>query len=48
MNYFPNRVCGPILSMKLKPELQKRLDKIAKEVEKWPKWKRSIDLYASK
>ncbi len=29
--------------MKLKPELQKALDKIAREVAKWPVWKRSID-----
>lgn len=28
---------------KAKPELAKALEKIAKEVNKWPAWKRSID-----
>lgn len=28
---------------KAKPELMRRLNKVAKEVESWPAWKRSVD-----
>jgi hypothetical protein len=34
--------------MKLSKDLQKALDKISKEVEKWPAWKRSLDPYSKK
>lgn len=34
--------------IKLKPELRKALEKVSKEVSKWPAWKRSIDLYGKK
>ena len=30
--------------IKLKPELKKSLEKINREVSKWPAWKRSVDM----
>jgi hypothetical protein len=30
--------------MKISKELHDSLEKVSKEVEKWPKWKRSVDL----